>query len=119
PQGSGSSLGAVYDSKLMTLHLKADVRMHSSPTPKAGRQTVPVTITAANADIFDMPREAILSGVKVEDERKSRIVSAGRLTISLREDNAIEKAIANDGVSGTFTGAKPEDSMAMQSSQAQ
>lgn len=100
PQGNGSAVGATYDSKLMSLHLKSDVKLHTLPTSSAEKKSGPVTITAANADIFDAPREAILSGVHLEDEQ-SRGMTAGRLTILLRDDNTMEKAVATEHVSGS------------------
>ncbi len=100
PQGNGSAVGATYDSKLMTIHLKSDVRLHTVPTSSAEKKSGAVTITAKNADIFDSPREAILSDVHLEDAQQPRKMTAGRLTIRLRDDNTIEKAMAVDSVSG-------------------
>src|SRR6185312_577023 len=99
PQGNGSAVGATYDSKLMSIHLKSDVRLNTVPTGAAEKKSGAVTITAANADIFDAPREAILSGVHLEDAQ-SRGMTAGRLTILLRDDNTMEKAVATEHVSG-------------------
>jgi lipopolysaccharide export system protein LptA len=104
PQGKGSALGATYDSKLMTLHLKSDVKVHTVPS-SAEKKSSGVKITAANADIFDAPREAILSDVHLEDEQQSRSMTAGRLTILLRDDNTIERATAVDSVSGNVKDA--------------
>ena len=78
----------------------------SSPTSGTASKSGPVTITAQNADIFDQPREAILSGVHFEDEQKSRSMSAARMTILLRDDNTIEKALASEGISGSVSDAK-------------
>src|SRR4051812_10883580 len=101
PQGSGSAVGAVYDSKLMSVHLKSDVRLRTTPIP-GKKNSTPATITASNADFFDMPREAILSGVRVKDEQRSRNMSAARMTIMLREDNSIERLSASGGVTGNL-----------------
>src|SRR5207237_6007956 len=52
PQGHGSAVGAMYDSKLMMMHLKSAVQVHTSSTSGTASRTGPVTITAQNADIF-------------------------------------------------------------------
>lgn len=106
PQGNGSAVGATYDSKLMTIHLKSDVKVHTVPSSSAEKKSGPITITAKNADIFDAPREAILSGVQLEDAQQSRNMAAGRLTILLRDDNTIERATATDSVSGSLKDGK-------------
>ena len=103
PQGDGSARGAFYDSKMMTVHLKADVRLRT--VPNAAKKSGAVTITADNADIFDMPKEAILSGVHIEDEAKTRTMAAARLTLTLRDDNTIEKALASEGVKASVQDA--------------
>src|SRR3954469_2888194 len=105
PQGSGSAVGAVYDSKLMSVHLKSDVKLHTTPAP-GKKGSPPATITAANADFFDMPREAILSNVHVEDEYKTRTMNTARMTVMLRDDNTIQSVSTSGGVNGEVSGAE-------------
>ncbi|MCU1286646.1 MAG: OstA-like protein [Acidobacteriales bacterium] len=122
PQAQGSAVGAVYDSKEMSLHLKSNVRVHTAASAAKGPSGTSVgaaDITANNALIQDSPREAVLHGVHMEDApgktSKGRSMDAERVTISLRDDNTVERVIAAGNVVAQAKNAKaPGTSTRMQ-----
>jgi lipopolysaccharide export system protein LptA len=93
PQAGGSARGAVYDSKLRSLTLGADVRLATSQTSS---KLAPTRIAASRAVIEDQPLRAVLGSVRIEQEFRS--MEAKEVTILLRDDNTIAKVTASGDV---------------------
>ncbi|HUQ49117.1 MAG TPA: LptA/OstA family protein, partial [Terriglobales bacterium] len=103
PQAQGSAAGALYDSKKRSLVLNSEVHIRaneSAKTPGGGKG--PTNIHASHALITDQPLTAVLSQVRLEQEK--RTLRADTVTIGLREDDSIEKIVAQGNVSGEMQG---------------
>jgi lipopolysaccharide export system protein LptA len=103
PQARGSAIGGVYDSKEMTLRLKSNVNVQTSQAPSSKARSAtnfgPANITASDALLQDSPRQAVLNGVHMTGSgNNAQQMEAGRVTISLRDDNTVENIIASNGV---------------------
>lgn len=82
PEAVGSAVGATYDSKLNVLVLRSAVRITTTEKQKA-------VITARSATFMKDPRRADLQSGRVEQQ--GRVVEADRITLSLRDDNTVER----------------------------
>ena len=99
PQASGSAIGAEYDSKTNALTLGSDVKLDTTGPEHA-------TITARHGVITKSPRRAVLDGVVAQ--RGQEEMTANHVTLFLRDDNSIERILAQGDVR---TSAKGETSV--------
>lgn len=97
PEASGSAVGATYDSHANLLTLQSDVRVVTTEKQKA-------TITAQKAVITKEPLKAVLQSTKVEQQ--GRNMQADRVTLLLRNDNSIEKVLADGNIHAEQSGPK-------------
>jgi lipopolysaccharide export system protein LptA len=97
PEASGSAVGATYDSRSNLLTLHSDVRIVTTEKQKA-------TITAQNAVITKDPLKAVLHSTHVEQQ--GRFMQADTVTLLLRNDNSVEKVLADGNLHGEQSGAK-------------
>ncbi|HEY1936625.1 MAG TPA: LptA/OstA family protein [Candidatus Angelobacter sp.] len=97
PEGSGSAVGAVYDSHGGVLTLKSAVRLISTGPRKA-------TVTGQSAVITKNPSKIVLQSAKVEDP--GRTISADRVTAFMRDDNNIDHIAASGNLHASRTGPK-------------
>ena len=97
PEGSGSAVGAMYDSHGGTLTLKSAVRITSTGERKA-------TITGQSAVITKTPSKIVLQAARVE--QPDRTISADKVTVFLRDDNNIDRIAATGNLHALKTGAK-------------
>jgi lipopolysaccharide export system protein LptA len=98
PQASGSAVGANYDSHQSVLELLSAVRLVSTQKDKA-------IITAHGATISKDPRQAVLHNARLESP--SRVVQADAVTMLMRDDNTIDRALASGNIHASSTGPKP------------
>jgi lipopolysaccharide export system protein LptA len=89
PQASGSARGAYYDSKSNTLTLASDINVQTSG-PGATK------VTARHGLITKDPRRAVLDNVVVE--RSDSTMTAHKATLFLRDDNSLERVLADGDV---------------------
>jgi lipopolysaccharide export system protein LptA len=97
PEASGSAVGATYDSHANLLTLQSDVRIVTTEKQKA-------TITAQKALITKEPLKAVLHSTRVEQQ--GRLMQADKVTLLLRNDNSIEKVLADGNVRAEQSGAR-------------
>jgi len=107
PQASGSAHGATYDSKASTLTLASDIRVQTTG-PRA------MNLAASHGVITKDPRRAVLANVKVE--RNDDTMLANKATLFLRDDNTLDRILAEGDVQ---TSAKGETSMETHSPRAE
>jgi lipopolysaccharide export system protein LptA len=89
PQGSGTALGARYDSKANQLTFGSEVRVKT--TGHEGAE-----IRAARAVLSREPRQAVFEGVKIEQQ--GRTLEAAKVIAFLSENNTVERIAAEGGV---------------------
>jgi lipopolysaccharide export system protein LptA len=89
PQGSGTALGARYDSKANLLTFSSEVWVKT--TGREGAE-----IRAARAVVSREPRQAVFEGVKIEQQ--GRTVEAAKVIAFLRENNTVERIAAEGGM---------------------
>ncbi len=89
PQASGTAVGASYDSRANTLKLESAISVTIS-----GRE--PAQLTAARGEVTKDPRRAVLHQVRIEREQRS--LNADRVTIFLRDDNSVERVLAEGNI---------------------
>ncbi|HYX71080.1 MAG TPA: LptA/OstA family protein, partial [Terriglobales bacterium] len=95
PQGSGSAVGASYDSRANLLTLRSQVQLRL-----AGPQGA--TVHADHADFSKEPRQAVLSSVHIEQVDRS--MDCQKLTLFLRDDNTLDHAVASGDVRAAAQG---------------
>ena len=95
PQGSGSAVGAYYDSRANLLTLRSQVRVKL-----AGPQGA--TVLADHADFSKEPRQAVLSAVHIE--QGERAMDCQKLTFFLRDDNTLDHVVASGDVRAAAQG---------------
>jgi lipopolysaccharide export system protein LptA len=89
PQANGSAVGAKYDSKNGVLTLESQVTINiNGPTPS--------TILAAQAILQKAPRQIVLRQAHAESPDEQ--ASADEVTLFLREDNSLDRAISTGNV---------------------
>lgn len=89
PQGTGSALGANYDSKNGTFKLYSDVHLLTNG-PK------PTNLRASSADYEQEKQDLTLTDLRAESG--IRRVEAQHVLLHLREDNTVSRADASGGV---------------------
>jgi lipopolysaccharide export system protein LptA len=97
PEGSGSAVGATYDSHGGVLTLKSAVRITSTGPRKA-------TITGQSATVTKNPSRIVMQSAKVEEAQ--RIISADKVTVFMGDDNNIERVVGSGNLHASSTGAK-------------
>ncbi|MGH9580318.1 MAG: hypothetical protein ACRD2R_04935, partial [Terriglobales bacterium] len=97
PQASGSAVGARYDSAASVLDLESSIAVRL--THPAG-----VAITAERAALHKDPRRAELFGVRLEQDANR--LRADQLTVFLREDNSVERILAEGNVTASAGGPR-------------
>ena len=95
PQANGSAMGATLDSKTNRLILHSDVELQQSG-PNAAK------LSAQSGIITKDPPRIEFMGTHISREASN--VDAQRLTVYLRADNTIEKALASGNVTATTRG---------------
>jgi lipopolysaccharide export system protein LptA len=95
PQGTGSALGARYDSKANLLSFGSEVRVKT--TGHEGAE-----IRAARAVLSKEPRQAVFENVRIEQQ--GRTMEAAKVVVFLRENNTVERIAAEGGVSASEAG---------------
>jgi lipopolysaccharide export system protein LptA len=98
PQGNGSAVGAVYDSKARRATLKSQVELQT-----IGSQ--PTKVNAHWAEFSQQPHEVNLETAIVH--QGPRTVSADHALIALRDDNTVQSVHANGNVNSESTGKLP------------
>jgi lipopolysaccharide export system protein LptA len=89
PQASGTAKGARYDSRANVLQLESEIRVTIS-----GRESA--QLIAARGEVTKEPRRAVLHEVRVE--RAGSSLTADRVTIFLRDDNSVERVLAEGNI---------------------
>lgn len=97
PQGSGSAVGATYDSKANTFSLHSDVHLLTSG-PKA------MNLRASSADYEQERQELTLTDLQAESG--VRRLQAQHVLLHLREDNTVSRADASGGVDAYVKGQR-------------
>ncbi len=95
PQGTGSAQGVRYDSKSNLLTFTSEVRVKT--TGHEGAE-----IRAARAVLSKEPRQVVFETVKIE--QSGRTVEAAKVVVFLRENNSVERIVAEGNVSASEGG---------------
>ena len=97
PQGSGSAVGATYDSKSNSFRLHSDVRLLTTG-PK------PMNLRASSAYYEQERQELTLTELRAESG--VRRLDAQNVLLHLREDNTVSRADASGGVNAYIKGER-------------
>jgi lipopolysaccharide export system protein LptA len=97
PEGTGSAMGATYDSKKNSFELHSDIHLLTSG-PK------PVSSRAANALFRQESQELMLTDLRAESG--IRRLEAQQVVLHLRQDNTVERADATGGIYGRVLGQR-------------
>jgi lipopolysaccharide export system protein LptA len=89
PEANGTAMGATYDSRNNLLTLQSAVRL-------ATTQKRQMKIEAQSAVVTKSPEQAVLRSVRVDQQ--SQFVQADKVTVVLRPDNTIERALGQGHV---------------------
>ncbi len=103
PQASGSAMGATFDSRGATLTLASNIQVHANEPHAAD-------IHASHGVITKGPNRAVLDGVELK--RAAGNFSTRQLTIFLRDDNTVERLLADGDVNAHDTGKTTVDALA-------
>src|SRR6266478_3436577 len=95
PQASGSAVGIEYVAKAGTMNLLSAVAVDVSK-PQA------VRLNADHGLILKQPRQVVLTGVRLTRERQQ--LQSDRATFFLREDNTVDRILAEGDVRSEFHG---------------
>jgi lipopolysaccharide export system protein LptA len=95
PEASGSAMGVEYASRSGTLTLRSAVEMEVT-------RPEPFRLSARRGVIAKAPREVVLSAVHMT--RPQQQLTAGRARLMLREDDTVERIIAEDDVESELHG---------------
>ena len=95
PQASGSAVGIEYVAKTGTMNLQSAVVVVVS-RPQA------VRLNADHGVISKQPRQVVLTGVRLTRERQQ--LQSDRATFFLREDNTVDRILAEGDVQSEFHG---------------
>src|ERR1700719_1392526 len=99
PQASGSAVGVEYVAKTGTMILLASVALDVS-RPQALR------LNADHGVISKQPRQVVLTSVRLTRERQQ--LQSERATFFLREDNTVDRVLAEGNVESEFQGRADE-----------
>jgi lipopolysaccharide export system protein LptA len=97
PQGSGSAVGATYDSKKNTFQLRSDIHLLTSG-PK------PMNLRADSALFEQESQELMLTDLRAQSG--IRRLEAQQVILHLRDDNTVERADASGGVNALVQGVR-------------
>lgn len=97
PQGTGSAVGATYDSQKNVFDLHSDIYLVTTG-PK------PMTLRASSA-LFEQELRA-LTLIDLRAQSGIRRLEAEHVVLHLREDNTVERADATGGVNGLVQGLR-------------
>ena len=97
PQGTGSAVGATYDSKKNTFQLHSEIHLLTSG-PK------PTNLRASSALFEQESQKLTLTDLRAQSG--IRRLEAQRVVLHLREDNTVERADASAGVEAVVQGVK-------------
>lgn len=97
PQGTGSAVGATYDSRQSIFRLHSDIHLVTSG-PK------PMNLQAGGALFEQESRELTLTELRAESG--IRRLEAQHAVLHLREDNTVDRADASGGVNALVQGAR-------------
>ncbi len=103
PQASGSVVGIEYVAKTGTMNLLSAVALNVS-RPR------PVGLNADHGLISKQPRQVVLTGMRLTRERQR--LQSDRATFFLREDNTVNRILAEGDVESEFHGRASSNSEA-------
>jgi len=107
PQGTGSAVGAAYDSKESIFQLHSDIHlMTSGPKP---------TNLRAGSALYEQGSDQ-LKLTDLRAESGIRRMQAQHVVLHLRDDNTVERADASGGVTAIISGARPAQLQAAEAS---
>jgi lipopolysaccharide export system protein LptA len=101
PQASGSAVGIEYMAKTGTMNLLSAVAMTVS-------RPQPVHLTADRGVITKQPRQVFLTGVRMTREQQQ--AQSDHATFFLREDNTVDRILAEGDVRSELHGRAPSNS---------
>ena len=99
PQASGSSVGVEYVAKTGTMTLLSSVALDVS-------RPQPLRLNADRGVISKQPRQVVLTAVRLTRERQQ--LQSERATFFLREDNTVDRILAEGNVESEFQGRADE-----------
>src|SRR5437899_1406829 len=101
PQASGSAVGIQYVAKTGTMTLLSSVALDVS-------RPQPLRLNADRGLISKQPRQVMLTGVRLTRERQQ--LQSDRATFFLREDNTVDRILAEGNVRSEFHGRTSSNS---------
>src|ERR1700730_11369798 len=99
PQASGSAVGVEYVAKTGTMTLLSSVALDVS-------RPQPLRLNADRGVISKQPRQVVLTAVRLTRERQQ--LQSGQATFFLREDNTVDRILAEGNVESEFRGRADE-----------
>ena len=99
PQASGSSVGVEYVAKTGTMTLLSSVALDVS-------RPQPLRLNADRGVISKQPRQVVLTAVRLTRERQQ--LQSDQATFFLREDNTVDRILAEGNVESEFQGRADE-----------
>src|ERR1700675_1236593 len=99
PQASGSSVGVEYVAKTGTMTLLSSVALDVS-------RPQPLRLNADRGVISKQPRQGVLTAVRLTRERQQ--LQSDQATFFLREDNTVDRILAEGNVESEFQGRADE-----------
>jgi lipopolysaccharide export system protein LptA len=99
PQASGSAVGVEYVAKTGTMTLRSSVALDVS-------RPQPLRLNADRGVISKQPRQVVLTAVRLTRERQQ--LQSDQATFFLREDNTVDRILAEGDVRSEFQGRADE-----------
>jgi lipopolysaccharide export system protein LptA len=97
PDGHGSAVGALYDSKANTLLLESSVKIVTTGRQKA-------TVTGDRATIVKSSQRIVVENAKIN--QPPRTLTTDKLTLLLRNDNTVERILGSGNIHARREGPK-------------
>jgi lipopolysaccharide export system protein LptA len=99
PQANGTAVGATLDSKSNTLTLESQINITTTGVS-------PANITAQHAIMTKVPRQAVLEKAHVSSKQDT--LDSDKATVFLRDDNGVDRVLAEGNVHATGANATGE-----------
>jgi lipopolysaccharide export system protein LptA len=105
PQAAGSAMGTHYTAEDNVLTLESQVELQLTGSDQT-------TLTAFRGTISKTPRQVVLERARINHGPQQ--IQAQRATVSLKEDNSVDRVLASEGVEADLQGDSPMHASAVQ-----
>jgi lipopolysaccharide export system protein LptA len=105
PQAAGTAMGVHYTAEENVLTLESQVELHLTGSDQT-------TLTASRGTISKTPRQVVLEYARINHGPQQ--IQTQRATVSLKEDNSVDRVVASEGVEADLRGDSPMHARAVQ-----